>query len=533
MLTVFNVILILIVLLIAYWWANQGFFSAMLHLLCVIIAGAIALAFWEPLTIGLLLRGNMFDNYAWGVSLIGLFSISLFVLRVAMDKLAPANVDLPHGFNLGLGGLAGAAAGVLTVGIFLIGASFIQSSNAIMGWQGHQRTSNGQIARTNDLWVPYHQIASEFYDFLSVGALWTGRPLRHYSPDLHVQATSFRDTWRGGQGHVAMPPKSASVKEVIQCPDLNLYAIRVHFDSGAFDDEGRSLIIGASQVRIIGEANGSQEPPVAHPVGWAQYTKESPQSATYYAFNTPGQYATNVPAQQQADVLFVFSTNMPRPLFMQIKNVRYDLPPATKKVTGPEFETVKRDFAPPAGQVDLDKTALAILPADIQVTNTLRPLTISINQAGSMTPVEGKLSDGHGVFPSRGERVGRNLMIDGILEPAGTKVVQLHVGKRSSASIFGLAAQKAGDQATPYLIDQNGGSYVPFGFIYERPDGQVEIYLNPKDNIRTLDELRTLLRGGDTNIRLLFYVTEGVNIVSFRLNDVTVGNCNVRTTTQR
>jgi len=526
MLIVFNIILILIVLLIGYWWANQGFFSAFLHLLCVIVAGALALAFWEPLTVGLLLRGSSFDNYAWGVSLIGLFAISLLVLRFGMDKLVPGNVDLPHSFNLGLGGVVGAAAGVLTVGIVLIGASFIQSSNAIMGWQGFQRSSSGQLERQNELWVPYHQIVSEFYDWMSVGSLATNRPLRHYSPELHVQATSFRDTWRNGQGHVAFAPKFASIGEVFYSEDRHQYAIKVHFDSGAFDDEGRNLIVASSQVRLIGEAAGSQEPEVVHPVGWAQYTKESPTAATYFLYTTPSQYATNIPAQQQADILFVFSTTMTKPLFLQIKNNRYVVPASMTKVGSAEFDSVKRDFAPPsASGVVLDQRAPQILPADLQVNNGLRPLIVSVNQLPtSMSQVENYLSDGHAVFPQRGDRVGTNLQIKGILEPPGTRVIQVNIGKQSTASIFGIGARQAGDEATPYLIDSNGGSYVPFGFIHERRDGMTEIFLDPKNGIRTLEELKTLLRGGDGNVKLLFYATEGATIVSFRLNDVTVGN---------
>ena len=34
MLIFFNIIIIALVLLIAYWWANQGLFSAILHLVC-------------------------------------------------------------------------------------------------------------------------------------------------------------------------------------------------------------------------------------------------------------------------------------------------------------------------------------------------------------------------------------------------------------------------------------------------------------------------------------------------------------------
>ena len=56
MIILLNLFIVGGVLLIGYWWANQGVFSALLHLLCVIAAGVIALAFWEPLMYKVLLR---------------------------------------------------------------------------------------------------------------------------------------------------------------------------------------------------------------------------------------------------------------------------------------------------------------------------------------------------------------------------------------------------------------------------------------------------------------------------------------------
>ena len=87
MFIILNILIIALVLLIAYWWANQGLFSAILHLVCVIVAGAVALAVWEPLTLGLLIRGNMFDDFAWGAALIGVFAITYGAFRFLTDTL--------------------------------------------------------------------------------------------------------------------------------------------------------------------------------------------------------------------------------------------------------------------------------------------------------------------------------------------------------------------------------------------------------------------------------------------------------------
>ena len=144
-LIIFNVLCILIVLVIAYWWANQGLFSAIIHLLCVITAGALALAFWERLTVGLLLRGSWFDAYAWGIALVGVFVLALFVLRLATNKLVPSNVDLPQWANLGFGLPVGAVSGVLTIGILLLGLGFVHSQRTILGFVGDARDSSSSI----------------------------------------------------------------------------------------------------------------------------------------------------------------------------------------------------------------------------------------------------------------------------------------------------------------------------------------------------------------------------------------------------
>ncbi|MBC8522675.1 CvpA family protein [PVC group bacterium] len=135
MIIIFNILLIGMAALIAYWWATQGLLSAVLHLVCVIAAGTLAFAFWEPLA-NAMMSGGKFDNYAWGFSLISVFTVSLLILRIASDKIAFGNTKFPEWANLTFGGIAGLCSGVLTVGVCVIGIGFIQSTTAIMGCQG-------------------------------------------------------------------------------------------------------------------------------------------------------------------------------------------------------------------------------------------------------------------------------------------------------------------------------------------------------------------------------------------------------------
>jgi hypothetical protein len=81
----FDVIVIVMVIVIAYIWSARGFLSAFLHLLCVIAAGAIAFAVWEPMALWILGQQGGQDGYAlnlsWGVALGAPFVIALLGTR--------------------------------------------------------------------------------------------------------------------------------------------------------------------------------------------------------------------------------------------------------------------------------------------------------------------------------------------------------------------------------------------------------------------------------------------------------------------
>ena len=152
-----NVLVVAIVLLIAYWWANQGAFSGFLHLLCVIAAATIAFAVWEPLSVWMLSLGGV-RVYAWGLGLLVPFAVLLFVFRLASDKLVPDNLNFPTAVNYLLGGAFGAIAGVLSIGIVLLGGGMLQGESSLMGHVGWARSSQsqGRPAEMASLWLPAH-----------------------------------------------------------------------------------------------------------------------------------------------------------------------------------------------------------------------------------------------------------------------------------------------------------------------------------------------------------------------------------------
>ena len=42
-----NIVVLLFILFMAFWWGSQGGFNALVHLFAVIVAGALTFAFWR------------------------------------------------------------------------------------------------------------------------------------------------------------------------------------------------------------------------------------------------------------------------------------------------------------------------------------------------------------------------------------------------------------------------------------------------------------------------------------------------------
>ncbi len=529
---VLNIVIILLVLLIAYWWANQGLFSAILHLLCVVVAGAVALAVWEPLTTGLLLRGNAFDDYAWGISLTGVFIITLLILRVTMDKTIPANVALPSWANLTFGFIVGAAAGILTMGMFIIGAGHIPAGKEIMGFQGAARSDRGgKVEELARLWAPVHEWTYDFYGWLSVTSLYptfNDTPLRHLAPDLHLQAVSLlRDSALDGRGKFSLMPDAATIDRVMWSPDANRYGVQVSFKSLS-RDYGGMLTLSASQIRLIAPPSSrsdSREAKTAHPIEWTQY------SGTY-RFDDVTHYATSQPGQIESTMTFVFdardiSPNIPQ--YIQIRGTRFRLPrPNTPGWVEVDASQLGSSGTPATQQTQISANAISIQEA-VRQTNDIRPVTSSINTKPSGIQVEERyIAGGDGIFTRGGDMIiSRNLRLEGILEPTGTRIVQVDVSRGTSlADIYGPVRQQVGEDARPILVDTLGRTYPPIGFIHEMPDGKTRIKVDFERQIQAGD-IPVLPSAGTHKLRMLYAVTEGATIVGFKLGDATIGTCNL------
>ncbi len=210
MLIVFNLIVILLTLGIAYLWSTRGLFSAFLHLLCTIVAGAIAFALWEPLAYMLLdmLPTSGFLRFlqglSWSIALLVPFILSLIILRVVVDKVASNNTKQLAIVDLVGGGACGLIASCIAMGFLVLGVSYARLSVGLTGYKpiwysSDKGADGGSLVRTGGLWLPVDRITAGVYHRLSGTTLATGEPLAKWHPDLELAGFAARISPGDGQ----------------------------------------------------------------------------------------------------------------------------------------------------------------------------------------------------------------------------------------------------------------------------------------------------------------------------------------------
>ncbi|MBT4530983.1 MAG: hypothetical protein HOC27_07235 [Phycisphaerae bacterium] len=546
MFIIFNLLIVGLVLLIAYWWANEGLFSAVLHLVCVIAAGAIAFAIWEPLAM-FLLGTDMFKYSGWGVALVSVFAVSLLILRVASDKIVPANVKFPAWANLTFGGLAGFAAGVLSIGICLIGSGFVQATDNIMGYRGTARADVGKnIEKANSLWLDVAHLTSVFYSKLSVGTMYPdfsgGMPLQQYNPRVDEQATLLRDTYEG-KGQLTLKKKDANVTFFdvgSTSGGQKLAVVMVNF-KGSAGDFGQQVVLSNSQVRLVTKANGKEEPKIYYPSAWKQKVQttndagEKEEIEYMFEFDNSTAYATSIPKQDHSNIKFIFRTGDSKldPSYLQIKGIRFDLHKAGE-LTDADVDS----FMP-------DQTAVEVVERDLygeDIQNQFRTIdrfayrTTANNVPSSITFNEKYYildAEAFSIDKSKLSGSGANT-IKGVSADPGTGIVFVDVSPGKPSSFYDL--YKTHKDAPIVILDDKDNPYKPIGY-YIFNKKKMDLVIHSNEPIQSMSSIKNFAQkirpNKDIEFKLIFMVTAGANINRLQVGDTQIGYCSVPVEEQR
>lgn len=192
-------------------------FSALLTLVCTLVAGAVAFAFWEQTAYALLefgssggAIGGILQNTAWGLALIGPFAVTLLVLRLALDYIVKVDLTCSPGIGQ-LGGAAfGAIIAVITSGMVVLSMGYMNFPPKIMGYAPIGADEQGNLAYVNKLWIPTDLLTVKLYEHLSTGSLATPTSLKRMRPDAHVLAGMQRASY-GGAAKSSVAPDDVRV----------------------------------------------------------------------------------------------------------------------------------------------------------------------------------------------------------------------------------------------------------------------------------------------------------------------------------
>lgn len=532
---IMSLIIFAAVLLIAYWWSNAGAFSAFMHLLCVIFAGVFAFALWEPATYPLLASG--FGSYAKGTMLLALFVAFLLPMRLILDRAIKANLMFPRSVDLTVGAAFGLASGVLTMGIFCIGAGYIQSSVTIYDFSGWARRSDEPKAPTigSDRAPVLHltNATEKWFAFISNGAfspMLGGGTLGSHLPELAKSAGSlYRDSYGEGMGRTSLPAAAISGIKLIEVPAVALsagqgaapvpaWAVAFKASQDAFDGGGQQFILSASQARLIGDSKSAATTP---PLAWIQLDRDG--APTQYFFNSASAYATSVLSQGEGTFVLLFPKSEMRnqqPKYIELKGVRFPTgKPASGDVAalaGGGANSVVED--PGATNID----ALIDFP---DPKYAIQGVIISSNDKGELRlDSSNYIIGGEQKFPKGGtSSVGSELRVKGFQTTGDQRILRLDArASTEGVRIFPDVNQwlrEAGataSNAKVCLVDDKGGKYYAIGLVED--DGTWVTVKSMGGSPLRLSDIPIQSLGGASKLSLYFRVPPDTKLKGLMLS---------------
>ncbi|MBL9031479.1 MAG: hypothetical protein JNM80_07195 [Phycisphaerae bacterium] len=356
-----------LVALSAYLWLTRGFFSSLIHLLCVIAAGAIAFGVWEPVSYLLLSVapergfGSFLSDVAWAVGLGLPFAIALTLLRLAVDSLLPANAQCSNVADYVGGGICGALSGVICGGILVLSLGFLRLGPDAGGYQLVNYSSGsarGSLERTANKLIPWvDQLTAKAYSTMSETTLRTGTPLARWHPDFAALPSTMRITYEGksrttlkkeaisflGWYTVGDTQRGEKLSDLLtdswaerpqEIADLKgekplsgyLAGFITKLGPKAKEKTGQ-VVIGAGQVRLACENSEGDESIALHPIAVVTNV-DDPTRIAYarFRFDSDNFFVASVGGSAEATFGFEFAIPTGfKPVALYVKGVRLDL----------------------------------------------------------------------------------------------------------------------------------------------------------------------------------------------------------------
>jgi len=160
--TVLAFMLLIVVGIVAFLVSNEGVWGAALTLLCTIFSGILAMNVFEPLAAFFQSGIPSFEHFWDFIALTGVFGISVFLMRLATDQLAPTSPEVPAlVYDIGRFGFA-LMTGYVTMAFLLtaLHTAPIGREVAVIGFKPEADNFFG-VAAPDRQWLAFNQYFSE------------------------------------------------------------------------------------------------------------------------------------------------------------------------------------------------------------------------------------------------------------------------------------------------------------------------------------------------------------------------------------
>lgn len=553
-----QVLVVIFLIFMTYMWSHYGVFRAVLHLVTTIVAGSLAIAFWEPLVFQF--GFAMKPEYAWGIWLLGPFILYMVALRFLTDKFISLDVDHTLLANAIGGGVCGLCSGILTAGLTVIGLGFLPLDFSFGQYKPLTITQAGHIEDHHRLWPPVDGMTAAFFTRLSGGGFYGGESLSQYMPELARQSWLFRIRADGGemvtavrdsiafgrclkhsmpldatkfdQGVIDGLQKAMAIKglDEIQAKQLVIVETTVYFKVPPFDSD-RILRLAVPQVRLFAKSGmGRQVRMNMHfPVAFVETDINGHPWFEPIDSLRDGLVSANTKPQIIRWVYVLPDGEAPS--YMLVRQLRLKLPPVAEyqdeprivkqalgKIKPPKKTTKKSSRKRQSSKLTKQSGKKATKkPKEIEVTDELYTL-INIEKADTfLTFTEQKMHFGKGEVRLPRGRVPKHLKCHRVYAPPGQVAVRVRLAEQRLHTLLGRARALAASLGPIWITDHQGDQHFPIGYVWVKQGKTLVFHFEEFGEIRYARQLPQN-PGENDIVHLYFSVPSGVKIVSYQLD---------------
>ncbi|MEX2214555.1 MAG: hypothetical protein WD768_10530 [Phycisphaeraceae bacterium] len=571
-----NLAILVYIILLAYWLGLEGLFSSMMHLGVVIVAGALAFAFWEPISIGML--SGMMPRFASAVGLVMPFVLFLFLFRLAADKFVRSNLEFGNMTNLIGGGALGIFSALLSAGIFMIAISRLPASEEIMGIKPYKITEAGEPILDPEggkLWIGVDSMAAGFFSSLSGGSFYPANdmPMSKVRPNL-VLAGHYNRLRRDPNSSTVASPEAVkisayhvhntpveglpqvfvdnlpkygkpSISDQIADDQHKLVVIDTEWNNAADSmvyDGGVALRVYPTQMLLIAY-DGSGRPTIHTPIAFSRIGNHTTKERE---FTPVSDFKVVAKELGSANYWFAWMYLLPKDKterYLYIRDRRFELENVEAK-NKPEQQKAELVTALIGPRIFTPKTAVAtgdpdnpgngtgtptvstkqggrsnVKAEDIQLTAAL-PKNMSKNNAPSLSFTDkNEVRSGEADVTPSGP-ISRALLVTSIETPAGNGVVRVKLQTDLAQSLLGQSVAAAGALNMLFLRDNIGSEIPPIAYVWAQASGPMHIYVEPSRPINAVTLLPYRKMGAGDELYVYFYVKKGARVLSINVGSL-------------